>query len=68
MGRVGCDGNADNRESNLIASPEDHRELSPSAFFWQGGGETHLLLQEAGTAQLLISEGKRAEGIGTRRL
>ena len=26
----------------------------------------HLLLEEAGTAQLLICEGKRAEGTGTR--
>lgn len=27
-----------------------------------------MLLEEAGTAQLLICEGKRAEGTGTRRL
>lgn len=60
MGGVGCDGNTDNREGNLIASPEGHRELSP-VISWQGGGAIHLLLQEAGTVQLLIYEGKRVE-------
>lgn len=68
MGGVGCDGKADNRDSSLSGSPEGHRELSPSVISWQGGGATHLLLQEAGTVQLLMYEGKKAEGIGTRRL
>lgn len=68
MGGVGCDGNADNRDSSLIASPEGHGELSPSVISRQGAGATHLLLQEAGTVQLLTYEGKRAEDTGTRRL
>lgn len=60
--------NTDNRDRSLIASPEGHRELSRSVISWQGSGEIHLFLEEAGTVQLLICEGKRAEGTGIRGL
>lgn len=54
-------------ESNCCASGPQGA-LSRSVISWQGSGAMHLLLEEAGTAQLLICEGKRAEGTGTRRL